>query len=453
MAISERPSALAGTGTGELPLLRTEVPGPMSLRLAARQASLECPAFAARRDRREELSGEAGSAAPIVLAEGRGANVVDVDGNRFVDLVAGFGSLVLGHAAPSVVGAASGQAERLPTGLGDVYATDAKIALLERLARLRPGAGDRVLFGQSGSDAVTAAIKTATLATGRPALVAFEGSYHGLGYAPLAACGLRPGLREPFAEQLSQHVRFVPYPRGEGDVDACLSALEAALAPRDVAAVLVEPVLGRGGCVVPPDGFLRDAFALAARAGALSIADEIWTGMGRSGALLRTEALGLRADVVVLGKGLGGGFPISACLAPEPIMRAWAAPGRDVVHTSTHVASPVACAAASACLSVLGFKHLPERAAEAGALFRDTLTLRLAASPRVREVRGVGLMIGVELATAADGLRAMAGMLRRGWLVLTGGRFGETLTLTPPLDVPEELLDAAATALAAALAD
>ena len=146
---------------------------------------------------------------PIVLASGRGSNLFDVDGNRYVDLCAGFGALLLGHGATPVLRAVEAQAERLLQALGDVYAADTKVALLERLASLHPGVRPRVLLGQSGGDAVTAAIKTARLATGRPGLVAFEGAYHGLGYAPLAACGLRASYRVPFADQLQppRHLR------------------------------------------------------------------------------------------------------------------------------------------------------------------------------------------------------------------------------------------------------
>src|SRR5689334_8787858 len=148
----------------------------------------------------------------IVYQTGLGANVVDVDGNRYVDLAAGFGALLTGHCHPAIQRVLEIQAARLTQALGDLYPSDAKIALLERLSRLYPEPRARVIVGQSGADAVTAALKTAVLATGKPGVVAFNGAYHGLSYAPLAACGLRESYRAPFAAQLGTHVTFADYP-------------------------------------------------------------------------------------------------------------------------------------------------------------------------------------------------------------------------------------------------
>ncbi|HEV8548079.1 MAG TPA: aminotransferase class III-fold pyridoxal phosphate-dependent enzyme, partial [Polyangiaceae bacterium] len=156
----------------------------------------------------------------IVYATATGANVVDVDGNRYVDLAAGFGAALLGHGHPSVRRALALQAERLWHALGDLYPSDAKIALCERLAALYPEPGAQVIVAQSGSDAVSAALKTAALHTGRAGVVAFSGAYHGLGYGPLAACGLRASYREPFTAQLNPNVRFCDYPAARGDGDA-----------------------------------------------------------------------------------------------------------------------------------------------------------------------------------------------------------------------------------------
>jgi 4-aminobutyrate aminotransferase/(S)-3-amino-2-methylpropionate transaminase len=451
MPLSEFPLPALDAAGDEPPEIHFPPPGPMSRSAAARLAQVESPAFGARRDARAEQSGA--EMLPIVLASGKGANVYDVDGNRYVDLVAGFGALLLGHGPTPVLRAVEGQSQRLLMGLGDVYSADAKIALLERLAALHPGVRPRVMLGQSGSDAITAAVKTARLHTGKPGLVAFEGAYHGLGYAPLPACGVRPTYRRPFADQLNPHVRFAPYPRVAADLDRALSAVETALAAGEVGAVLVEPVLGRGGCIVPPDGFLPALVELAHRRGALVIADEIWTGLGRAGSLVRSAAVGASPDLLCFGKGLGGGVPISACVAPEEIMMAWASPAHgEVVHTSTHAGSPMACAAAIATLDALRFRKLVARSAEVGAralaLFREVL----AAAPGVVEVRGAGLMIGVELDSGARALAASRGLLTRGYLAITGGERSETLTLTPALTIHEDRLADAARALGDVLA-
>jgi 4-aminobutyrate aminotransferase/(S)-3-amino-2-methylpropionate transaminase len=421
----------------------------MSRSAAARLEQVECPAFGRRRDARAEAAGV--DMIPIVLASGKGSNLFDVDGNRYVDLAAGFGSVLLGHGATSVVRAVEGQVERLVQALGDVYAADAKLGLLERLASLHPGVRPRVLLCQNGGDAVTAAVKTARLATGRPGLVAFEGAYHGMGYAPLAACGLRPGFRVPFADQLNPHVAFAPYPRAEGEVDRSLDAVDKALAGGDMGAVLLEPILGRGGCVVPPDAFLKGVVEAAHRRGALVIADEIWTGLGRAGSMVRTTSIGAPADILCFGKGLGGGLSISACVAAEDVMLAWAR-GGETIHSSTHAGAPLACAAALATLDTLRFRRLPARAKDVGEVAKEAFRDALAGSPGVVDVRGEGLMIGVELDGGPRALRAMRGMLARGYVVITGGTSGEVLTLTPPLTIPEQRLIDAAEALRQTLA-
>ena len=450
MPLSEFPLPAVAAAGDEPPHVRVPPPGPLSRTAAARLAEVECPAFGHRRDARSVQTGD--DMGPIVLATGRGSNLFDVDGNRYVDLIAGFGALLLGHSAAPVRRAIEGQADRLLMGLGDVYSADAKIALLHRIAALHGSARPRVMLAQSGSDAITCAIKTARLATGKPGVVAFEGAYHGLGYAALPACGVRPSYRAPFADQLNAHVAFTPYARAEGDVDRALSAVESALARGDVGAVLIEPILGRGGCIVPPDAFLRGVVEVAHRSGALVIADEIWTGLGRSGSMVRSAEVGARADIVCFGKGLGGGVPISACVADEAIMMAWAtAETGEVLHTSTHAGSPIACAAAIATLDAVRSRALPAGAVEVGARAREAFSRALEGCAGVVEVRGAGLMIGIELDAGERALRAMRGMLGRGYLVLTGGLRSETITLTPALDIPEDRLADAALALRDAL--
>jgi 4-aminobutyrate aminotransferase / (S)-3-amino-2-methylpropionate transaminase / 5-aminovalerate transaminase len=449
MPLSEIPLPSADASGDDPPEIRSPPPGPMSRAAVARLEQVECPAFADRRDARAHAAGA--DMLPIVLASGKGANLYDVDGNRYVDLVAGFGALLLGHSPPSVLRAIEGQSQRLIQALGDVYSADAKLALLERVASLHPGLRPRVLLTQSGSDAVTAAIKTAALFTGKPGLVAFEGAYHGLGYGPLPACGLRESYRAPFAEQLNAHVAFAPYPRAEADVDRSLSAVDAALKKGHAGAVLVEPVLGRGGCVVPPDAFLKGLGEIAGRHAALVIADEIWTGLGRTGSMVRTTTVGAHADILCFGKGLGGGLALSACVAPDAIMQAWAR-GGEVVHTSTHAGSPLACAAALATLDALRFRRLVIRAREIGPAILQSFRTTLEGAAGFVEARGEGLMIGLELASAPIALRAARGMLDRGYIVLTGGSRGETLTLTPPLNIGEERLHEAARALRDVLA-
>jgi 4-aminobutyrate aminotransferase/(S)-3-amino-2-methylpropionate transaminase len=375
----------------------------------------------------------------IVYAAARGANVLDVDGNRYVDLAAGFGAMLLGHCHPGVVSALSAQAERLLQALGDVQPSDVKLELLERLARLLPSGPTRVVLGQSGADAVTAALKTALLYTGRPGVVAFGGAYHGLSYGPLGACGLRASYREPFRAQLNPAVHFVDYPMSSGEAASTLEGVEAALRRGDVGAVLVEPVLGRGGCVVAPPGFLGALGLLAERHGALLVADEIWTGLGRTGQWLWSVAEGVVPDLVCLGKGLGGGIPVSACLGKAHVMQAWSQDA-EVVDTSTFAGAPLACAAALASLDVLEQDRLVERAADVGERFLRELAAALSGS-RAQAVRGVGMMIGIDLGPGGAAARVARCLLERGYLVSTGGGAREVVVLTPPLNISERLLD------------
>lgn len=430
----------------ELPEIVVAPPGPRSRALAARLAAVESPAFEARRDARAEASGAEQS--PIVYARASGSNVWDADDNRYVDLTAGFGALLLGHAPNAASEAAAAAFGALPLALGDVYASETKVKACEAIAAIFPERGARVMLGLSGADAVTCALKTAMLATKKPRVVAFAGSYHGLSYAPLAACGLAPSFREPFASQLGEHVTFAPYPSSLDELDASLNAVRAALKGGDVGAVLVEPMLGRGGCVVPPTSFLGALRSLTYEADALLIADEIWTGMGRTGAMLACDHVGVVPDVVCLGKGLGGGVPISACVGRASVMEAWGAHGGSTIHTGTHFGSPPACAAALAVIAALR-GGLVDRASATSAAWRDELE-KVGAEKGMR-VTGRGMMIGLGLSSSAAALAAARALLAKGFIVLTGGAKGDALTLSPPLVLEPELASAFTEALRAAL--
>jgi 4-aminobutyrate aminotransferase-like enzyme len=427
----------------------TRVPGPASRRVAARLRAVDCPAFEARREARASTSGE--SQGPIAYATGCGANVYDADGNRYVDLTAGFGALALGH-SPKVVSRAVGrQVDRLALALGDVYADPLKASLSEALAALYPATGARVMLGLSGADAITAALKSAVLATGKPGVVAFQGGYHGLSYAPLAACGLHESFRAPFAAQLGSFVSFAPYPREGEDSSRALEVVRGVLRLGACGAVLVEPVLGRGGCIVPPHGFLSELRRVCDEAGTLLIADEIWTGLGRAGSWLTCLEERVTPDLICVGKGLGGGLPVSACIGADHVMRPWGAHGGGAIHTATHFASPLGCAAALATLEELRAKRLPARARSVGARWRARL--ERAVSGVGGRVTGRGLMIGVHVDGGAGRALAVArALLLRGYIVLTGGSAGDTLTLTPPLNVDEKLLLAFVPELTRALA-
>lgn len=437
MSFSEIPPPPEVTPGQDAPYVRVRPPGPQSRTWLTRLSRTAAPMGPARSAPRGVVRADVPDGT-VVYSTAKGVNVLDVDGNRYVDLAAGFGALLLGHAHPHVARVLELQSGRLLQALGDVHPSDAKIALTERLARLHPSTGARVILGQSGADAVSAALKTAVLYTKRPGVVAFEGAYHGLSYGPLAACGLRESYREPFAAQLNPHVELVPYPHDSATLDVALERVRFALGKGDVGAVLVEPILGRGGVVVPPAELLPELARLAHRTGALLIVDEIWTGLGRAGKLLCSLASDVVPDIVCLGKGLGGGLPISACIGTDEVMRAWRRE-QEVVHTSTFAGAPLACATAIATLDVLSREKLCERAETVGSSLLAALSERL---PSGLAARGRGLMVGVDLGERPEAASELCRtLLERGWLASTGGGRRQVLVLTPPLVISEALLD------------
>jgi 4-aminobutyrate aminotransferase/(S)-3-amino-2-methylpropionate transaminase len=422
----------------------TAAPGPESLAWSRRFAAVAAPMG-------PRAGVEPGPAGTLVYSEATGANVRDVDGNRYVDLAAGFGSLLLGHRPERVREALAAQAGRLLQSLGDVHPSDVKILLLERLVEQVFGAPGQAILGQSGADALSAALKTAVLYTGKPGVIAFSGAYHGLSYGPLSLCGLRDSYRVPFAAQLNPSVRFIEYPGLGVALDATLAALRRELLVGDVGAVVFEPILGRGGCVVPPQGFAPALQALCREHGSLLVADEIWTGLGRSGHMLFSRAQGADPDLVCLGKGLGGGLPISACIGKPAIMASWSQ-SEEVVHTSTFAGAPLACASALALLDTLSEQRLVERSRRVGAAL--VAELNRAAAPGVAaepvRVRGAGLMLALEAGGAPGSALALSRqLLQAGYIVSLGGGLRESIVLTPALDISEALLHGFASTYAA----
>ena len=443
MSFSEIPPPVEVEPGQDEPKILSRPPGPSSRSWLVRHAHRAAPMGPKPAHQPGDLRAPP---AGIVYASAKGSNVIDVDSNRYVDFAAGFGAMLLGHSHPSVLRMLDFQSHRLLMALGDVFPADAKIALIERLAALHPDPKARVILGQSGADAVTAALKSAVLFTGKPGVIAFGGAYHGLSHAPLAACGLRESYRAPFAEQLNPHVRFADYPAEAQDLDRALSQVRAALAEGAIGAILVEPILGRGGVVVPPAQFLPELGKLARQAGALCIADEIWTGLGRSGKMLYSLSAEFTPDLLCLGKGLGGGLPISAVVGRGEVLEAWRRDA-EVVHTSTFAGNALACAASLATLDVLSRERLAERASSLGDQLLTTLKTRLGRFSKVT-VRGSGLMIAIDLGDRPGRASQLAlRLLERGYITSTGGGRREILVLTPPLTLAESLLSGFVAAL------
>jgi len=444
-----------------LPHIRTAPPGPESRRLAAELARVESPNVT-----------YLGDDFPVFWAEAKGANVRDVDGNVYVDLTAAFAVAGPGHAHPRIVAAVQHQAATLMHGMGDVHPPAVKVDVLRALAQVAPGGLNRAILASSGAEAVEAALKTAAIATGKPRVLAFHGSYHGLTYGALATSG-REDFRAPFAAQLPRTAAFAPYPyayrsplgRDPDEVGAAtLRYVEYLLdtpgtASEGIGAILVEPVQGRGGDVVPPDGFLPGLRRICDERGLLLILDEVYTGFGRTGRWFACEHWGVVPDILVVGKGMTGGMPFAACIATDAVMEAWPKSAGEAIHTSTFLGHPLGCAAAIASMDVLRDERLVERSAELGGRILARLREMTSTNPHVGEVRGLGMMIGIELVRDRDGRepapdlagRVVIETLRHGVLTLGGGIHGNVLSLSPPFVITEEQVDVALEVLGAAL--
>ncbi len=408
-----------------LPEIVVPPPGPRSRELSAALGKLEAPG----------VNTLYGGEPSILWEEARGANVRDVDGNIYIDLTSGFGVAAVGHRHPRVVAAVREQAGRLLHGLGDVMAHPLRVELARRLVGIAPVDDPQVFFAISGAEAVEIALKTALGATGLPGVLAFEPSYHGLTLGALNATS-REEFRAPFAAHLHGHVRRLPF---AGD----LARVEEALAGGGIGAAIVEPIVGREGVLIPPDGWLAALAALCRKHGALLIADEIFTGFGRTGTLFAVEHEGVRPDVLCCGKALGGGVPIAAVIARRDLFRCWDTPG-EALHTATFLANPLACAAALAVLDVLQEEDLPARAARLGGTLGRRLATWPGRFPAVEEIRGRGLLWGVQLRTAESAKRWVLAAWSRGVLLLAGGPEGRVAQIVPPLTIREEQWEGAA---------
>lgn len=365
---------------------------------------------------------------PLALVSGRGASVTDADGKEYVDLLGGIAVNVLGHAHPKIIEAVTRQISTLGH-VSNLYMSEPVVRLAERLTEAVGVPGTRVFFSNSGAEANEAAIKIGRR-TGRTAMVAAEGAFHGRTMGSLSLTG-QPGKREPF-EPLVESVVHVPY----GDGAALRAAADGA------AAIFLEPIMGEGGVVVPPAGYLAEARAAATEAGALLVFDEVQTGIARTGTLFAYQRAGVTPDVFTLAKGLGGGLPIGATVAVGAAGELLT-PGQ---HGTTFGGNPVAAAAANAVLDVIEAEGLAERA--------DALGKHIAATvegfghPLVTGVRGSGLLLGITLSRGVA--KAIETGARDAGFLLNAAQ-PDVVRLAPPLVLTDEQADRFLTALPALL--
>jgi 4-aminobutyrate aminotransferase-like enzyme len=411
----------------------TEVPGPRSQALAVAM-------------RRSEARGVTFVSAqwPIFWERASGALVTDVDGNRYLDLTSAFGVAAAGHGNPAVARALAQQAEKLMHGMGDVHPSDVKIALLERLAALAPVRDAKTFLCSSGAEAIEFALKTAMLLTDAPNALAFGGAYHGLSYGTLEING-NPKFRRPFLAQLRGATTFARFPdaRERGSLGRALDAVRRALRKdKTIGVVVVEPIQGRAGVIVPPDGFLSGLREITRELDVVFVLDEIYTGFGRTGRMFACEHERVEPDILCVGKALSGGFPISAAIGSGEVIDAWAPSQGEALHTSTFLGNPMGCAAALANLDELESQRLPERAAGLEGAVRARLR-ELDRCEDVVDVRGRGLMWGVELRDGALAASVVERALRAGVILLQSGLRGEVISLAPPLSIDDAQLQRA----------
>lgn len=413
--------SLIGTGSipGPAPHMLGPVPGARSQELAALLRRHESPNITFM-----------GGSFPVFWKKASGCRVQDVDGNVYLDFTAAFGVAGVGHSHPEVIRAIQTQSTQLVHGMGDVHPSEVKALLLQRIAARVPIPDAKIILGQNGSDAVEAAIKTARLATGKRGILAFQGGYHGLSYGALDATA-RDDFRSPFQDQLGHFTRHLPF--------ACpMDQVEDALADGMVGAVLVEPIQGRGGIQIPPAGWLRDLAAVCREAGALLIADEIFTGWGRTGTWFACDFEEVVPDILCIGKAMGGGLPISACVASDAVMSRWGVSRGEALHTSTFLGNPLACAAALAAIDVMEQGDLPARSRLRGpSLLQGLNDLAREFPERFIGARGRGLMIGLQCRSAEISLGLVDRALSLGLILLPAGD-GSVIEFVPPLVVSED---------------
>ncbi|MFN7914565.1 MAG: acetyl ornithine aminotransferase family protein [Vicinamibacterales bacterium] len=416
-----------------VPDIKTALPGPKAAALIARDRAVISPSYT--------------RGYPFVMARGQGCAVEDVDGNVFLDCAAGIAVNATGHSHPDVIRAIVEQAQQFVHMSGTDFYYERQVEVAEALAAVAPMAGPvKAFFGNSGTEAIEASIKLARYATGRTNLIAFLGSFHGRTMGSLSLTASKVVQRQKFGPLLPGviHAQYAtcyrcPVGRTPDRCQAeCLDALEQQtfmqlVSPDEVAAVIVEPIQGEGGYLVAPDQFLQRLRALTSKHGILMIVDEVQSGMGRTGRMFAIEHTGVQPDIVAMAKGIASGMPLGVSLAKADIMT-WT-PG---AHASTFGGNPVACAAALETIRLLK-AQLMTNAETVGARLQQQLWALAEKHPLIGDVRGRGLMVGVELVRdrvtkerAVEERNAVVNAaFRRGLLILGAGK--NTVRFCPPL--------------------
>jgi len=357
----------------------------------------------------------------VVIKKGKGALVWDINDKEYIDCAGSYGTCIVGHCHPKVVEAIKKQAETLISCHGSLY-NDVRAKLLQKIVQIAPKGLNKVFLSNSGAEAVECAIKLARKFTGKPEIIAMMGAFHGKTLGALSATWDRK-YRDPFKPLVPE---FTHVPADN------LEKVEEAITEK-TAAVLVEPIRGEGGVRVPPEGFLKGLRDICDEKKVLLIFDEVQTGFGRTGKVFACEHWSVIPDVLCLAKSVAGGLPMGATIAKEDVMASF----RVGEHTSTFSGNPLICAAACAAIDVLVEEKLPERAATLGKYFKGQLETLQARHGIIREVRGLGLMLGVEL--RFDVLNVLMKSMEKGVIILDAGK--NVLRFLPPLVIEKEQID------------
>jgi len=439
----------------QLPKVRLKVfPGSKSQKLTAELRRFECPQIT-----------YVGGVFPVFFKKAQGINITDVDGNRFIDLTSAFAVTSIGHSPKVIQKALIEQSKNMIHGMGDIHPNEEKVLLAKKLSEITPGNLNQTIFSSTGFEAVETALKTAVMHTKKTGVIAFTGAYHGLGYGALSVTH-REDFRKPFLKQMGNFSYFAPYPDprvyGEKAAETSLKAVRSILkkarrSKHPVGAILIEPIQGRGGIVVPPQNFLKELRALCDEASVLLIADEVFTGFGRTGTMFAVDKSGIVPDLLCLGKGMGGGFPISACIGTTRVMFSWGVSTGDSIHTSTFLGNPLGSSVALAVIKEIEDRRFVDRSKQMGEYFRRKLHDLKLHHPLIGDVRGAGLMIGMELVenrsldatkpsqknkpATAKAKAFIEESLKSGLVLLLSGLHHNVISITPPFVISEKEID------------
>jgi 4-aminobutyrate aminotransferase len=383
----------------------------------------------------------------LPIERGQGSWLFTTDGRRVLDMTCGIAVTVVGHSHPRVVKAVVDQVQRLMHISAGVAKYESSVALAEMLATVTPRGLDTVFFGNSGAEAVEAAIKLSRQTTGREAIIVFRGGFHGRTVGAASLTTSKSQYRRGYGALLPEvYVAPYPYPLGcalpdPHDAEACathwLAELDAMLehevAPEHVAAIVIEPVLGEGGYAAAPASFIRALRDVATRIGALLVFDEVQTGMGRTGAWFAAQKFGVVPDVITAAKALGGGMPLGAVISTRDRMEHW----RTGTHGSTFGGNPVSCASGLATMQVIRDEKLVARAETIGEIMTEELA-PLRSHPRLREIRRFGAMVAAEFDDKSIAKAAIASALEKDVLLITCGFHDQVVRFIPALNIAED---------------